>query len=124
RPSLLRRVSGAIPPDPGLPTPRPPTDARLHTLFALRGKEQYSVSEAPAGDLVAVAKLSDTTTGDTLAPKNTPVVAHGPPSAPPVLSTAIRPRSKGDEDKLMTALHRLQEEDPSIEVTRSDETHQ
>src|SRR5205807_635039 len=78
----------------------------------------------PAGDLVAVAKLSDTTTGDTLAPKNTPVLASGPPPAPPVLSIAIRPRSKGDEDKLMTALHRLQEEDPSIEVTRSDETHQ
>jgi elongation factor G len=71
-----------------------------------------------------VAKLSDTTTGDTLAPKNTPVVAAGPPPSPPVLSMAIRPRSKGDEDKLMTALHRLQEEDPSIEVVRNDETHQ
>ena len=122
--SMLRVLSGTIRPDTVLTNPRSHTDERLHALFTLRGKEQDSVAEAPAGDLVAVAKLSDTTTGDTLAPKGTPVVAPGPAPAPPVLSVAIRPRSKGDEDKLMSSLHRLQEEDPSIEVVRSDETHQ
>jgi elongation factor G len=122
--SMLRVLSGTIRPDTVLTNPRTHTDERLHALFTLRGKEQDQVGEAPAGDLVAVAKLSDTTTGDTLAPKNTPVVVPAPPPSPPVLSIAITPRSKGDEDKLMTALHRLQEEDPSIEVTRSDETHQ
>jgi elongation factor G len=78
----------------------------------------------PAGDLGAVAKLSDTATGDTLAPKGTPVVI--PPIEPPVpvLSIAIKPKSKGDEDKLMTALHRLQEEDMALHVRRDDETHQ
>ena len=59
------------------------------------------------------AKLSDTATGDTLAPKGSPVV--GPRAAPrpsPVLAVAIRPKSKGDEDKLMTALHRLARRGP------------
>src|SRR5205814_8100977 len=77
-----------------------------------------------AGDIGAVAKLTDTGTGDTLAPKGTPVIV--PPIEPPtpVLSIAILPKSKGDEDKLMTALHKLQDEDPALRVRRDDETHQ
>jgi elongation factor G len=71
-----------------------------------------------------VAKLADVVTGDTLAPKGKPVVVATPERTAPVLAVAIRPRSKGDEDKLMTALHRLQEEDPSLAVRRDDETHQ
>jgi elongation factor G len=76
------------------------------------------------GDLVAVAKLSDTASGDTLAPKATPVVVPTPALPAPSLSIAIRPASKGDEDKLMTGLHRLQDEDPTLAVRRDDETHQ
>jgi elongation factor G len=68
--------------------------------------------------------LSDTATGDTLAPKGTPVVVPATPPEPVVLSVAIRPKSKGDEDKLMTGLHRLQEEDRALVVERVDETHQ
>ncbi|MGH9127898.1 MAG: elongation factor G [Acidimicrobiales bacterium] len=122
--SLLKVVSGTIRPDTVLTNPRTHADERLHTLFALRGKEHDEVTEAPAGDLVAVAKLTDTSTGDTLAPKTMPVLVPLAPLPPPVLSIAIRPRSKGDEDKLMTALHRLQDEDPSVSVRRDDETHQ
>jgi elongation factor G len=80
--------------------------------------------EAQCGDIVAVPKLSDTATGDTLAPKHTPVAVPRVDSEPPALSIAIRPKSKGDEDKLMTGLHRLQEEDLSLVVERNDETHQ
>ncbi|MGH9072963.1 MAG: elongation factor G [Acidimicrobiales bacterium] len=122
--SLLKVLSGTIRPDTVLTNPRTHADERLHTLFALRGKDQDQVPEAPAGDLVAVAKLSDTATGDTLAPRGTPVVVPPPAAALPILSVAIRPRSKGDEDKLMTALHRLQDEDPSLVVRRDSETHQ
>jgi elongation factor G len=82
------------------------------------------VNEAQAGDLVAVPKLSDTATGDTLAPKGTPVTVPGPDPEPVALAVAIRPKSKGDEDKLMTGLHRLQDEDPALLVERVDETHQ
>ncbi len=67
---------------------------------------------------------SDTATGDTLAPKGTPVVVPAAPPEPVVLAVAIRPKSKGDEDKLMTGLHRLQEEDRALVVERVDETHQ
>ncbi|MGH9281997.1 MAG: elongation factor G, partial [Acidimicrobiales bacterium] len=70
------------------------------------------------------AKLSATNTGDTLAPKGTPVRVPPTEVSDPVLSIAIRPKSKGDEDKLMTALHKLQDEDPALVVRRDDETHQ
>jgi len=122
--SFFKVLSGTVRPDIQLTNPRSHTDERLHALFTMRGKEQDPVPEVPAGDLGAVAKLADTATGDTLAPKGTPVVI--PPIEPPVpvLSIAITPRSKGDEDKLMTALHRLQEEDTALHVRRDDETHQ
>ena len=99
-------------------------EERLHALQLMRGKETEPIAEAVAGDLVAVAKLTDVRTGDTLAPKSQPVVVDGPPMPAPVLSIAVRPKAKGDEDKLMTALHRLQEEDLGLAVRRDDETHQ
>jgi elongation factor G len=122
--SLFKVLSGTIRPDTVLANPRSHADERLHTLFTLRGKEQVPVHEVPAGDLAAVAKLGDTSTGDTLAPKGTPVVIAGIEATPPVLTIAIAPKSKGDEDKLMTSLHRLQDEDPALFVRRDDETHQ
>ena len=122
--SLFKVLSGTVRPDTVLTNPRSHADEKLHSLFTLRGKEQEPVSEVPAGDIAAVSKLATTMTGDTLAPKNMP--ASLPATAPPqpVLSVAIRPRSKGDEDKLMTALHKLQDEDPALVVQRNDETHQ
>ena len=122
--SLFKVLSGTIRPDAVLTNPRTHSDEKLHGIFTLRGKEQVSVSEVPAGDLAAVAKLGDVTTGDTLAPRGTPVVVPRPEATTPVLAIAIRPKSKGDEDKLMTALHRIQEEDPALTVRRDDETHQ
>ncbi|MGH9056057.1 MAG: elongation factor G [Acidimicrobiales bacterium] len=122
--SLFKVLSGSIKPDDGLVNSRTHTDLRIHAPFSLRGKEQLPVDEIPVGDLAAVAKLADVVTGDTLAPKGSPVTVPPAPVPEPVLTTGIRPRSKGDEDKLMTALHRLQEEDPVVSVRRDDETHQ
>jgi elongation factor G len=122
--STFKVLSGTVRPDAILTNPRTHSDEKLHALFTLRGKEQVQVNEVPAGDLAAVAKLGDVATGDTLAPRGTPVVVAPPPPPTPVLSIAIRPKSKGDEDKLMTALHRLQEEDLALVVRRDDETHQ
>ena len=122
--SFLKVHAGTIRPDSVLVNPRTGGDEKLHGLFTMRGKEQIVLTELPAGDIGAVAKLSATTTGDTLAPKGTPVVVPAPELPLPVLSVAIRPKSKGDEDKLMTALHRIQEEDPVLAVRRDDETHQ
>jgi elongation factor G len=122
--SFLKVLSGTIRPDATLTNPRTHTDERLHNLFTMRGKEQDGLSELPAGDIGAVAKLSDTGTGDTLAPKGTPVTIVPPEPLTPVLTVAIQPKSKGDEDKLMTSLHRLQDEDQNLHIRRDDETHQ
>ncbi|MHB1518178.1 MAG: elongation factor G [Acidimicrobiales bacterium] len=122
--SLARVFSGSIKPGTVLVNSRTRVDERLHVLEQLQGKEGRPVDEARAGDIVAVPKLADVLTGDTLAPKGMPVVVPPPEVEPSVLSIAIRPKSKGDEDKLMTGLHRLQEEDPALVVEQADETHQ
>jgi elongation factor G len=122
--SLFKVLSGTIRPDTVLTNPRSKSDEKLHALFTLRGKEQDTLTEVPAGDIAAVAKLTDTVTGDTLAPKGTPVVVPPPDPPVPALTIAIAPKSKGDEDKLMTAIHRLQDEDVALSVRRDDETHQ
>ena len=122
--SFFKVLSGTVRPDAQLSNPRSHSDERLHGLFTMRGKEQDPVPDVPAGDIGAVAKLTDTATGDTLAPKGMPVTIASSPPPEPVLSIAIRPKSKGDEDKLMTGLHRIQEEDPILQVRRDDDTHQ
>jgi elongation factor G len=122
--SLLKVLSGTIHHDEHLVSSRSGTDERLHTLFALRGREHLDVKQVPAGDFVAVAKLSATRTGDTLAPKGSPVTV-APISPPePVLGVAVVARTQADDDKLATALHRIVDEDPALVVERNDETHQ
>ncbi len=122
--SLLRVLSGTIKPDAVLINSRTHTDERLHVLERMQGKEAHPVSQAMAGDIVAVPKLAHVVTGDTLAPKGSPLLVPSVDPESVSLSIAIKPKSKGDEDKLMTALHRLQDEDPSLIVERVDETHQ
>jgi elongation factor G len=122
--SLFKVLSGSLKGDDVLVNSRTRSDERLHAPFALRGKEQVPLDGLCVGDIGAVAKLADVMTGDTLAPKNMPVAVLVPDPPEPALTIGIRPRSKGDEDKLMTALHRLQDEDPVLVVRRDDETHQ
>jgi elongation factor G len=122
--SLMSVLSGTLRPDMTLVDSRSRSEEKLHALQVMRGKETQPTTAAPAGDIVAVAKLSGVLTGDTLAPKNQPVLAEGPRLRTPVLSIAVHPKAKGDDDKLMTAIHRLQEEDTALLVRRDDETHQ
>ena len=122
--SLMEVLSGTLKPDMTLYDSRSHSEEKLHALQIMRGKETQPTSSAPAGDIVAVAKLSGVLTGDTLAPKNRPVFAEGPRLRIPILSIAVHPKAKGDDDKLMTAIHRLQEEDTALLVRRDDETHQ
>ena len=122
--SLCKVVSGTITPDTVLTNPRTRADERLHVLESLRGHDAAPVTEALAGDFVAVPRLNDVRTGDTLAPKGTPVVIPVAEPEPPPLLVAVRPASRADDDKLMSALQRLCEEDAALTVVRNDETHQ
>jgi elongation factor G len=118
--SLFKVLSGTIRADVHLRNGRTGGDERLHSLFVLRGKEHLEVTEVGAGDIAAVAKLSGTLTGDVLGE-----AAVEPLVLPePALTIAVTARTQADDDKLASALHRLQEEDPALRVRHDEETHQ
>ena len=122
--SFFRVYSGKVTSEGQIFNSTQKADERVAGVFTMRGKTQENVNELVAGDIGAIAKLNHTLTGNTLSDKNDPVVL--PPIEPPesLLPKAIEPKTKGDEDKLMIGLHKLIEEDPSVKLERSDETHQ
>ena len=122
--TMLRVVNGTFKSDTTVHNVTHDTPERLGHLLALQGKSQVHVPELRAGDLGAVAKLKDTRTNDVLAETN--IGTRVPPIAfpEPVLAYAIEPKSRGDEDKISTSMHRLQEEDPTIGYTRDPQTHE
>jgi elongation factor G len=122
--SVFKVLSGTIKTDDHLVNASSGTDERFHGLFHLRGKDQTPATSLPAGDIAAVAKLAGTRTGDTLAPKGSPVRVVASPPPPAVLGMAVRPRTQADDDKLGGALQRLQAEDPALVVERNEETRQ
>jgi elongation factor G len=122
--NLFKVLSGTIRPDDHLVNTRTHTDERLHGLFTLRGKEQVEVPEVQAGDIAAVAKLADVSTGDTLAPKGKPVTVTAIEPPRPSYAIAVKPKTQADDDKLASSLQKLQEEDPALRVRRNEETHQ
>jgi elongation factor G len=122
--SLMKVLSGTLTPDTHLTNGRSGQDERLAKIATLFGNETTLVTSAPAGDIIAVAKLLDTKTGDTLAPKNTPVTVPKIERPQAVLSTAIVARTQSDDDKLSTSLQRILEEDASLSVDQNEETHQ
>jgi elongation factor G len=97
-------------------------EERLGQLYSLKGKEQEPVDRVPAGEIGAVAKLQETTTGDTLCDKDHPVTLPPITFPHPIYSAAISPKTKADLDKLGTALARLIEEDPTLRVEREAST--
>ncbi|MCC7415988.1 MAG: elongation factor G [Acidobacteria bacterium] len=120
--TLFRVVSGTVRADSTMLNKTRDASERLGHVSLMQGKTQTNVPEIKAGDLGAVAKLKDTLTNDTLGEK-----ADGmtfPPIAfpEPVLAYAIEPKTRGDEDKISTSMHRLEEEDPSIRYSRDPQT--
>ena len=122
--SLFKVLSGTVRNDDHLVNSRSGTDERLHGLFVVRGKEHEPIESLPAGDIGGVAKLADTATGDTLSARGKPVRVPPIEQPPAVLAVAVVPKTQADDDKLATAIHRLQEEDPALVVDRDEETHQ
>jgi elongation factor G len=122
--TMLRVVSGTLKSDTTVHNLTHESAERLGHLIALQGKTQTHVPELKAGDLGAVAKLKETKTNDILAEKSAPVKFQEIKFPEPVLSYAIEPKSRGDEDKISTAMQRLREEDPTIGYTRDPQTHE
>jgi len=120
--TLFRVVTGALKADSTIFNKTKEAQERLGSLALLQGKTQTIVPEIKAGDLGSVAKLKDTLTNNTLGEKTDPVIFPAIKFPEPVLSYAIEPKSRGDEDKISTAMHRLEEEDPSIRYSRDPQT--
>src|SRR6266851_4691642 len=120
--TMFRVVSGAVKADSTVHNKTKDVPERLGHLELLQGKTQTPVPEIKAGDLGAVAKLKDTLTSDTLGDKADAFTCPPLKFPEPVLSYAIEPKSRGDEDKISTAMHRLEEEDPSIGYSRDPQT--
>ena len=120
--TMFRVVSGAVKADSTVLNKTKDAPERLGHLMLMQGKTPTNVPEIKAGDLGAVAKLKDTLTNDVLGDKSDPVTYAGPQVSEPVLAYAIEPKSRGDEDKISTSMHRLEEEDPSIRYSRDPQT--
>lgn len=120
--TLFRVYSGSISADTTLYNATKDTKERIGQIFLLQGKKQDPAGFAGPGDIVAVAKLKETTTGDTFCNEKKPIVFAGAPAPSSVMSYAIRPKAKGDEEKIAVSLHKLIEEDPTIAISRDLQT--
>ena len=122
--TMFRVAAGALKADSTVHNVTQDGGERFGALAVMQGKTQHPVPELKAGDLGAVAKLKETHTSDTLAAKGSPVRFAPIAFAEPVISYAIEPKSRGDEEKISGALQRLREEDPTIQYTRDPQTRQ
>ena len=122
--TLFRAAAGKLTADQPVHNVTRGSTERLGGLAVLQGKTQIAVAEIRAGDLGAVSKLKSTQTSDTLAPADSAFVFPPIAFAEPVLSYAIEPKSRGDEEKISASLQRLQEEDPTIRYARDAQTKQ
>jgi elongation factor G len=122
--SLFRVYSGVLKADSTVHNVTRDVPERLGALELLQGKAQTPVPEIHPGDLGAVAKLKETQTGDTLADKAHPIVYPPLTFAEPATTFAIEPKTRGDDDKISHALHRLMEEDQVLKLSRDAQTHE
>lgn len=122
--SVMKVITGKINSGTEVYNERIGKTEKLGKLFFLRGKEQLELNYAEAGDIVAVAKLQNTKSGDTLCDKSD-VIRYLPLDFPsPTFYIAIETLDKNDDEKMGVGLARLREEDPSFVVERNNETHQ
>ena len=120
--SYLRVMSGTLQADaPFLNASRRVKEKGGH-LFTILGKKYAPVQQAGPGDIVAIAKLKDTQTGDTVCDEKHPILFARVTLPKPVFSFALEPKAKSDIEKVSVGLHKLVEEDPMLEFTRNPET--
>ena len=122
--SYFKVLSGTLKPDTVLVNPAKGKEEKLSKIYVVRGKKQTEVSELGAGDIGATAKLAVTETGDTLCDTSFPVAIGAISFPKPVLSMAIEPKAKGDEEKISAGLNKLASEDRTFTLVRNHETHE
>jgi len=120
--TMFRVYSGAITSDSSVLNSTKGVKERIGQLLLLRGKQQTPVESIGAGDLGAVVKLKETGTGDTLCDEKAPIRLPEITFPSPVISFAVEPKAKGDEDRMSTAFTRLREEDPTIQIRYDPQT--
>ncbi len=122
--TVFRVYSGVLNSDSTVYNPNRDCTERIGQIYELEGKKQKPIKQAVAGDIVAVAKLKETVSGDTLCDADKPVIYEPAMTLEPVISYAIQPKSKNDEDKIHGSLQRLMEEDPTLKLRRDEQTRE
>jgi len=120
--NLIRVYQGVMKADSQVLNTRAHVKERIGQLVAFKGKEIEHVDEFGPGDIGAVAKLKETRAGDWLAARDEPIEMPRLKLPAPVMAFAVEPKSRGDEDKVLSSLRRLQEEDPTIDLHRDQQT--
>jgi len=120
--SIFRVFSGSLKADSNILNTSTGAKERIGQVFYLQGKKQIPAQTIGTGEIGVVAKLKETLTGDTLSDESHPIVFTKVKFTDPIISYAIASKSKGDEEKVSTGLHRILEEDPTLRFQRDDET--
>jgi elongation factor G len=120
--NLLRVYQGVLKAESQVVNTRAHAKERIGQLVTFQGKEAVHVQEFGPGDLGAVAKLKETRAGDWLAARDQPIEMPRLKLPAPVMAFAVEPKSRGDEEKVFASLRRLQEEDPTIDLHRDQQT--
>jgi len=120
--SIFRVFSGSLKADSTILNTVTGAKERIGQVFYLMGKKQIPAQTIGPGEIGVVAKLKETYTGDTLSEEGNPFIFKKVKFSDPIISYAIAPKSKGDEDKVGTGLHRILEEDPTLRFQRDEET--
>ncbi|MBU1711538.1 MAG: elongation factor G [Proteobacteria bacterium] len=120
--SIMKIVSGSLGASGNFYNTNKESRERYNQLLMIAGKEQKPITEASAGEIVAVAKLKDTATGDTLCDENNKIKFESVKPLPTLISFAVGSKVKGEEDKIFLSLSKLLEEDSALKIERNAET--
>ncbi len=120
--TLFRVYSGKLNSDSAVYNASKKITEKFGHIFYLEGKNQKQADVLVPGDIAGVAKLKETVTGDTLCAEKNPIIFEKVAVPPPIMSFAVEPKSRGDEDKIASSIHRLTEEDPTIVFSRNVQT--
>lgn len=120
--SIFRVYAGVLKADSTVLNANSGAKERVGQVFYLQGKKHVPVAAVGPGEIAAVVKLKETNVGDSLCEEHHPIMLDRVKYAEPIISYAIAPKTKGDEDKVSTGLHRILEEDPTLRFVRDEES--